>query len=503
MEKLSGIICILKRKNNWAVAALLLLWSLVSCTSRIPGDAHDTGSYPLLFPEIQEVTVPFNIAPLNFRLNEECAAMTVVFEGDAGGFEQSVKGQELRIDPEKWAAMLRENAGSTIHIQVYAQQEGSWKKYLPVPFFVAKEPVDEYLLYRLIMPGYQTWNTMGIYQRKLSGFSAEPILNSRLMPFTCMNCHSMANNNPDHMLIHLRENNAGTILIRDGRVEKLQTKTKETFGSVSFPSWHPSAAYIAFSINKIRQLFPSRETERAHAFDMESDMVIYDVEKKEFFTSPLLFSPGAYEAFPCFSPDGTRLFFVTTNAVPMPDSIGHERYSLCSIAFDALTGKIGNRVDTLIAASAVGKSVTMPRISPDGKYLVVTTADHGNFPAYFREADLALYSFADSSLVPADILNSDDVESYHSWSSNGRWMVFSSRRMDGLHMNLYLTYMDPNGRFHKPFLLPQEDPGFHDTFLFSFNLPEFAIRKADVSPYSIERVAKKSKGEQVQFDTSH
>ncbi len=62
-------------------------------------------------------------------------------------------------------------------------------------------------------------------------------------------------------------------------------------------------------------------------------------------------------------------------------------------------------------------------------------------------------------------------------------------------MNLYLTYMDPNGRFHKPFLLPQEDPGFHDTFLFSFNLPEFAIGKADLSPYSIERVAKKSRGE--------
>ena len=38
-----------------------------------------------------------------------------------------------------------------------------------------------YIAYRLIDPGYQLWNEMGIYQRELASFDQEPILENRLM----------------------------------------------------------------------------------------------------------------------------------------------------------------------------------------------------------------------------------------------------------------------------------------------------------------------------------
>ena len=78
-------------------------------------------------------------------------------------------------------------------------------------------------------------------------------------------------------------------------------------------------------------------------------------------------------------------------------------------------------------------------------------------------------------------INSPDVESYHSWSSTGKWIVFSSRREDGLYTRLYLTYMNSDGTFTKPFLLPQKDPEFSSKFMYSFNIPEFTVEQVRVS----------------------
>ena len=68
--------------------------------------------------------------------------------------------------------------------------------------------------------------------------------------------------------------------------------------------------------------------------------------------------------------------------------------------------------------------------------------------------------------------NSNDVDSYHSWSSNGRWFVFTSKRTDGLCARPFIAYFDENGQASRPFLLPQKDPRFYDSFLNNYNVPE-------------------------------
>lgn len=505
METPIGITFILLRfmKINKIFLLLLLAILFLRCSQPVPPNAADAGILPSVFPSQNGTTIPFNIAPLNFKVNAPCDQLFLSIKGENGVMAKSFKDNKTDIPVSEWSKFLSENKGDSIYLTVYIFQKNNWIKYKPFSYFVAAEPIDEYLVYRLIHPGYQTWNTMGIYQRCLSNFKVETIIDSHLMPQSCMNCHSMANNNPDNMMIHLRENNGGTILIRGDKIEKINTKTPLTFSSVSFPYWHPSAKYIAYSINKVRQLFPSVGRERAHAFDGESDMVIYDVDKNLFFTSPLLFSKDAYESSPCFSPDGKKLYFVTAKAAKMPREEENIRYSLCSISFDAATAKLGSYVDTLISASRIGKSVTFPRVSPDGKNIMVTIADHGNFPAYDEDADLYMFHTGDLTLEKLDILNSNNVESYHSWSSNGKWVVFSSRRMDGLYMNAYIAYVDGIGNPRKPFLLPQEDPDFHKSFLYSFNIPEFSIKKVNIDRSEFERIAKQSTGAQVSFDNSH
>jgi len=482
------------------VISCFLLWS---CTEQLPKNAVSVDELPEIFPENYQTTIPCNIAPINFKLKTKASKIFVSVTGKNSTLEKTFDDNKTDWSLKHWSTFLEENKGDSISFMVFGLEGEQWKQYKPFSYFVSPDSVDEYLIYRLISPGYQTWNKMGLYQRQLTSFKQETILDNTIMPHSCMNCHTLAANNPDNMVFHIRENNSGTMLIRNGKVEKLVSKKETPFKSVSFPYWHPSGKYIAFSINKVRQAFPAEGSERAHAFDMGSDMVIYDVEKQEYIISPQIYSEASFEAFPCFSPDGRSLYFITAPAAPMPKELRNIKYSLCRIDFDPETATLGEKVDTLITPAQTGKSLTMPRISPDGKNILLTFSDYGNFPAYNEEADLYMYNVQDSSITRLDILNSDQVESYHSWSSTGRWVVFSSRRMDGLYMNAYIAHVDENGKPDLPFLLPQEDPDFHSSFLFSFNLPEFAIKPVPVNSIQIEKAAKDTNTGKRSYETTH
>lgn len=150
---------------------------------------------------------------------------------------------------------------------------------------------------------------------------------------------------------------------------------------------------------------------------------------------------------------------------------------MCRIDFDASSGSFGERIDTLVSSFQTGKSVSFPRISPDGKNLVFTLSDYGNFSIWHREADLYRLDLASGNFQPIDNINSSETESYHSWSSNSRWMIFSSRRTDGLYTRPFITYASENGTFSKPFMVPQKDPDFYEEFLKSYNVPEFITGK--------------------------
>jgi len=85
-------------------------------------------------------------------------------------------------------------------------------------------------------------------------------------------------------------------------------------------------------------------------------------------------------------------------------------------------------------------------------------------------------------------LNSDLCDSWHSWSSNGRWLVFSSKRGNGLLAKPYFSYFDKDGVAHKPFALPQRDPAFYESCLFTYNVPELVKDRVPVSSSQLARV---------------
>lgn len=460
-------------------------------------------NYPSIFPDYRDVTIPYNIAPLNFRVNEEAERLIIKIIADGPEQEYRFRSNEARFSERRWAEMLKSSAGNDLEITVSVVHCDSLKIFKPFRIHVSHEKIDDYLVYRLIMPGFQNWNQMGIYQRELSSFSEETVINSRLLPGTCMNCHTFLLNDPQNMVLHLRESFGGTILYNNNTLEKLNTKAGKMFANAAFPAWHPSAKYIAFSVNRVNQVFHASGTFRAAAIDMKSDIFIYDIERNEMLTSPALSSGNNFETFPCFSADGRRLFYCSADSVQMPQKFQQARYSLCSVSFDQETGIIGDEADTVLSAAATGKSLSLPRVSPDGRFLMFVMADYGCFPSYNPEADLWMLDLSNHVFERLTILNSSNVESWHTWSSNGRWVVFSSRRENGLHSNPYIAYIDSNGKPRKPFLLPWKDPSFYDNFLFSYNIPELIISPVKVHPYTIEKTARSSPAVQVSSGSGH
>jgi hypothetical protein len=80
---------------------------------------------------------------------------------------------------------------------------------------------------------------------------------------------------------------------------------------------------------------------------------------------------------------------------------------------------------------------------------------------------------------PINEVNSAESESFHNWTDNSRWFLFTSRRDDGLYSRIYLSSV-VNGKATKPFMLPQRDPKrYYRDLLDSYNTPDFTKRKVD------------------------
>jgi len=117
-------------------------------------------------------------------------------------------------------------------------------------------------------------------------------------------------------------------------------------------------------------------------------------------------------------------------------------------------------------------------------------SNFGTFPIWHRENDLYLMNLETAKISNLTTINSNQSDSYHSWSANGRWIVFGSRRMDGTFTRPYICYFDKEGHAYTPFLLPQKKPEYYDFLTKSYNIPEFITGKISVSPYEFTKAAK-------------
>ena len=439
---------------------------------------------PRIRPDYSGTVVPPNIAPLNFVVEEPGTAYCVRVAG-AEGPALLVRSNDgaVQIPPGPWRAILAQNRGKPLTVQTYVRDHAhGWQRFEAIQWNVAEEEIDPYLVYRVLDAVYDYYKYVGIFQRNLESHDETPLLFNSQFNRGCVNCHSFLNNRPEAFLVHSRPGPdesiaAGPILVRDGRAARVKTRTEAMPRASFVTSWHPSGNLAAFCVNWFGQFMRATGVEPREVVDLESDVAIVDFRTGNVSTSPGIANPDRLETFPSWSPDGEYLFFSSaprlwekTAFAPLKD-YKEVKYDLMRISYDVAANTWGEP-ELLLAAAETGKSILQPRASPDGRYLLFCMCDHGPFPAFQEDSDLYLMDLADRSCRRLEMANSPRSESWHSWSSNSRWIVFSSRRDNGLVARPYICYIDRSGQDHRAFLLPQHDPRFYDTSLNTYNLPE-------------------------------
>lgn len=459
-----------------------------------------------LTPNYANITLPPNIAPLNFDVNHVSDDAIVTLKN---AHTEATFSKQVRLSPEVWKTFLIPESTYTITV------EDNDQVVFCATNHVAREAIAPTLAYRLIPPSYENYQNVGIYWRDLTTFEEKPLYtNLQSSTKQCVNCHHFNQGDPDSFLFHLRASEAGTVIFpsKDAPGIKRNFKGGPFFSSGVYPAWHPSGKQIAFSVNDTLQCFYYRNPDKIEVLDCRSDMLLYDLETDTAL--PIETTPGIFDCFPTWSPDGKQLYSVA--AEPKFETIPEDKQARSEQAILGYTNLCYNLIvrdydrqkrsfttpRMLLNAAKDQRSITFPRVSPDGRWLVFTLGPQGVFHIWHHTADLWLLDLQQKQLRPLTEINSSDTESYHSFTPDGAWMVFSSRRDDGTYTRPYFTHFDATkGTFTKPFLLPQEDPEHHLRRMHSYNIPEFATGPITRTPKEIRKVAKQP-AKDAKFGTS-
>ncbi|MFN8257259.1 MAG: hypothetical protein U0W24_16305 [Bacteroidales bacterium] len=473
----------MKRINNFII--ILIVFGF-SCSNN--NNITKLDEYPAIYPDYTDIHIPYNIAPLNFMIKENCTELNIEVSGKYGEIKTSGKAKVL-FPLNKFKDLLFKHKNDTLSVKVTAKINNKIIQYKSFRWFVHEEPIDSYLTYRLIEPGYEVWNKINISERNTTNFDDKVLADNNLIEGSCMNCHIGSKQNPSKSFFHIRGPNGGTIVAEGEKLRKLNTKPVGSYANAIYGNWHPSGNYIGFSTNIVLPATHTIHDKRVLVYDTKSDIIVVDLNKNEIISSPLVSRNDKFETFPEFSADGRKLIFCVSDSVKLPEDYKSLHYNLCSIDFNEKDRTFGKQVDTLINARVKKKTVSEPKASPDGKYILFTWFNYGTFPIWHREAKLCTYNLHDGSIDSLPEVNNNNYSnSYHSWSSNSRWFVFASKRDDGLYGKPYFSYFDKNGKAHKPFLLPQKDPEFYDFTYKSFNIPELFEQARAFDAMDIERI---------------
>jgi hypothetical protein len=477
----------LKKIFGTTEALFILVIIISGCKPDEYTDIQQLWREPVIEPDYSGVTIPVNIAPLNFIIKEDGVLFTIKARS-SNSSELKIKSKDgvVNFPVKSWKKLLKENQGQRIDIYILSEDNyGKVIEYDPVYMHVANEPIDPYLCYRLLYPGYESWKEMKIVQRSLENFHESSLFENQLLDDNCVNCHTFKQNDPGRFLLHVRGSKRGTYFVDDTEITRRTLGTEEMSANAVYPSWHPGGRYVVFSSNEVVQAFHMISGKKNEVYDQSSMLVIYDCNSNEISNIEETDTVKYMETFPCWSPCGNYLYYCRAKQIKKGFDYRNIKYDLVRKSFDQNLKVFGN-TEIVFNAIEINRSVSFPRISPDGNYLVLTLHDYGTFSIWHKESDLYLLNLENGEIDLMD-LNSAETESYHSWSSNGRWLVFSSKRGDGLTARPYFAYFGSPENIGKPFVLPQKNPEFYKRFDKTFNIPEFVNGKIKIGPRDFAR----------------
>ena len=478
-------------KRQFFCSLFILLLAACGKHPSVPSSYTETNMLPSIFPDYVGVTIPPNIAPLNF-LVDDVDDVIGEFKFQDSKLTYGGKKNKVQIDEKEWKELLAAARGKSLSVTIYTKKFGKWLAYNPFSINVAEEEIDPYISFRQLPPTFVGYENLSIRQRNITNFDETVIYDkrqiSRGLEGQCINCHSYQNYGTSNMMFHLRMQNPGTMIVSDGELIFVNLKDESMISAAAYNSWHPFLPIIAFSTDHTMQTFHTRDITKVEVMESASDLIIYDVKKNRVQT--VLNDSLELELFPSWSPDGKWLYYCSAHyeykkgyedTDELLQNYRELQYNLYRLSFDATTMTFGEP-ELVYDARSKNRSAVQPRVSQDGRYVLFAEGPNGLFHIWHPSADALILDLKTGELIDTKAMNSTLPESYPSFSSNDRWILFESRRDDGNYTRTYFSYFDKQGKVHKPFEVPAKDPEYFRLMLWSWSRPEFMKEPVRITP---------------------
>ena len=436
--------------------------------------------------------------------------------GDRKPTTRPAPPKRWRPNAETWKAMKRASVSGPVTVTVLGLDPDDPSRPLSrgeVKLRTSSDPVGALIFYRdLPLPFIHALKNLSLIRWRLGDVSSARPPRTLLKDMkVCANCHSFT---PDGKTLAMDVDYANdkgsyvitaiapqTVLTRDKVISWSDYRREDkhrTFGLLSQIS--PDGRYVASTVRDRSVFSPIPDLHYSQRFfPIKGILAVYDRRGKRFFSLAGADEPRYVQSNPVWAPDGKTILFARTEAYELKHLkdrkaavirreeareffVGGKkfRYDLYRMPFNA---GAGGEAAAVPGASGNRKSNYFPRFSPDGKWIVFCQADS----FMLLQPDSLLYIMPAEGGTPRQMrCNSPGkMNSWHSWSPNGRWLVFASKA-NGPYTQLWLTHVDADGHDAPPVLLEwftapdraANIPEFVDT-----TLDKFALIRAEFADY--------------------
>lgn len=477
-------------------------------------DEQEYSGLTILYP-LNETLFPPEIVPAKFHWRDSkfesgTWLVTIKFQDDKGRMNFVTYEQQWKPRVKEWEAIKKRSLEKDAEVTILGFRRSAPEEILSgdrISIKTSKDKVGAPLFYREVNlpfvdavrdPTHIRWRFGAISSSK------QPPVVLEKMP-VCGNCHSFS---ADAKIVGLDvdyANDKGSYAVARVAEQMVLTKgniitwsdykraDKElTFGLLSQVS--PDGKFVVSTVKDKSVFVPKPGLEFSQLFfPIKGILCIYNRETRTFQALPGADDPNYVQSNPSWSPDGKYIVFAKSKVYHlkhMDDTrvlLTEEEckefleegktflFDLYRVPFN--NGK-GGRPEPLEGASHNGMSNYFAKYSPDGKWIVFCKAKS----YMLLQPDSELY------IIPAEggkagrlRANTNLMNSWHSWSPNSRWLVFSSK-VNSAYTQLFLTHIDEQGRSTPAVLLEHFTAPDR-----AANIPEFVNAK----PEAIRKIREK------------